>query len=311
MRKVIAKTLFYMAVTTIFLSPMLYADCQFLAETDKTVSSDAAKEICVTNEVEIGEINSTADPIKASNISQPVKGFVSEFFDYCTTYEYIPVEPKVTLEMPEFAYDNLPLITFIGDSRMVGQQIGNPNSIYVCEGGQAYPWLMKEETQTKIELAAEYSDIFVFNLGVNGFYDPKLYMNYLMDFCTRHPDKMMIYMSVNPVDDEKAQQYGYTVSDNDVQNYNAQLLDSLPENVLWLDTYTLLTTYGFDTFDGIHYTNQTYRDIYDYTMYCISEWTECDVTDELQDKIDRYHMSLSEQNMGDSAQNEELEDGNL
>ena len=51
--------------------------------------------------------------------------------------------------------------------------------------------------------------------------------------------------------------------------FNAKLKESFPDQ--YLDCYDYLEQNGFSTVDDLHYTNDTYRAIHDYTVSAISE----------------------------------------
>lgn len=154
-------------------------------------------------------------------------------------------------------------VTFVGDSRTVGMQMTNPDSKYVCECGKAYQWLISEEVTKQIE--ENPSDIYVFNLGVNDFSNPTLYADYINAFQEEHPEQYVYYMSVNPIDDEKAGRYGYLARNAQVVAFNEKLQALLPA-AMWIDTYEYLAEQGYETQDGIHYTKQTYERIYEYVF---------------------------------------------
>jgi len=162
--------------------------------------------------------------------------------------------------------EDTPLITFVGDSRTVGMQMNCPDGLYICKCGEGYRWLVSEEISQSVNQAAGSSDIFVFNLGVNDLHNVCLYADYIKEFTEKYPGAMVAYMSVNPVDDQKAKEHGYRVTDEQVVAFNEKLRELLPQDVLWIDTHDILMEGGYETLDGIHYTAETYEDIYSYTI---------------------------------------------
>ena len=162
-------------------------------------------------------------------------------------------------------------VVFIGDSRTVGMQMNCPDGLYICKCGEGYKWLVSEETSQSVNQAARSSDIFVFNLGVNDLHNVHLYADYIREFTEKYPGAMVAYMSVNPVDDQKAEEHRYRVTDEQVVAFNEKLRELLPQDVLWIDTHDFLTEGGYETLDGIHYTAETYEDIYSYTINQITQ----------------------------------------
>ena len=70
-------------------------------------------------------------------------------------------------------------------------------------------------------------------------------------------------MSVNPVDDARTQ-----VQNSQIEEFNAYVQDALSEGIEWIDSYDFLTAYGYDSADGLHFTEDTSRDIY---RYCLDQ----------------------------------------
>ncbi len=95
---------------------------------------------------------------------------------------------------------------------------------------------------------------YIVNLGVNDLYDINAYIQLYREMS--EPENVdIILVSVNPVKD-------YPRRDNaDIEAFNAQLTEAL--DFKYIDTYKILTEEGFDTVDGLHYTEETNRRIYD------------------------------------------------
>ena len=158
-------------------------------------------------------------------------------------------------------------ICFIGDSRTVGMSIAAPEDdtvSYICECGMGYLWLTSEETQEQISKAD--ADVYVFNLGVNDVANVLQYAKYVNSFSEERPDSVIIYMSVNPVDDLLVKKYRYHITDAQVCAFNEELSSALSEQVVYLNTYDVLNAAGYDTTDGLHYQNRTYKMLYEYTI---------------------------------------------
>lgn len=99
----------------------------------------------------------------------------------------------------------------------------------------------------------------VFNLGVNdlgNIWDYiYLYNNMPEDFISGNN---IIVMSVNPCNG------GYSYLNSQIADFNTTMQDNLREDITFLDSYNYLQNIGFTTTDGLHYTSNTYIDIYNF-----------------------------------------------
>ena len=59
-------------------------------------------------------------------------------------------------------------------------------------------------------------------------------------------------------------QYGYTVFNEQIDKYNKLMQEGFDSNVRIIDTNSYLKSTGFNTVDGLHYDDSTYKKIYDY-----------------------------------------------
>ncbi|WP_395016939.1 hypothetical protein [Robinsoniella peoriensis] len=160
---------------------------------------------------------------------------------------------------------------FVGDSRTVGMEnvIGSKdgNAQYIAKVGEGYNWLMSSGlTQLKKKLDFNPYVKVVFNLGVNDCASNTVlqYINVYQELIASYPNTKFYMMSVNPVNDKVASSVGYLIKNKHITPFNMQLKAAFPN--LYIDTYTYLKTNGFGTADGVHYDNDTYQAIYDYTM---------------------------------------------
>lgn len=196
-------------------------------------------------------------------------------FSYCLNTQKAEVENDTdvinlisentpTTENENINYDNdndndtiyeLPSV-WIGDSRTVGlSNYVNIDCIAEIGCGINYFW----NNYDYIESLRGYN-IYI-NLGVNDLYNID---NYIYTFNTMSDDFLnnnnIYIISVNPCN------YDYTYLNCDIINFNYQLSISLDNRYKYIDTYNYLASYGFDTVDGLHYTEYTYYDIYNYVM---------------------------------------------
>ena len=160
---------------------------------------------------------------------------------------------------------------FVGDSRTVGMEEAMQDSddadtcSYIGKVGEGYYWLVNEGIdQLRTSLSKEPDATVVFNLGVNDLSEIDRYLAFYPQIFAEYPDASFYIMSVNPVGDACS-----GASNEEIRDFNAKLKESLPDQ--YLDCYDYLEQNGFSTVDDLHYTNDTYRAIHDYTVSAISE----------------------------------------
>lgn len=156
----------------------------------------------------------------------------------------------------------LPKLTiFIGDSRMVGMDNAvDDDSIYIAKVGEGYNWYKEyaeEILEKTIESNSDKSLSVIFNLGVNDLEDAQKYVAAVNELSAKYSNVRFSYMSVNPVGVT-------TITNEQIKIFNNTLQTMLDNKVNYIDTYTYLMAKGYNTVDGLHYTDETYRVIHDY-----------------------------------------------
>lgn len=167
----------------------------------------------------------------------------------------ITIERKKIEEKPKSILEKYSKIIFIGDSRTVGlsQAIDNDLDIeFICEVGKGLTWIKEQEIEKFIE---DKNNLVLINLGVNDLYNCS---NYVRFFSNLNKYNNICYVSIYPVDEEKEECYGYSVRNVDIENFNS----TMKENFNYIDVYSILNEEGFETRDGIHYKEVTYKKIY-------------------------------------------------
>lgn len=146
----------------------------------------------------------------------------------------------------------------ISDSRGVGMKNvdSNDNHIYSAEVSKGYSFL--EKTIDTVLNQATDGDFIVVSLGANDLHNKKKYVN-LINEITGKTSADVIVMTVGPVDYEKGVRNGYSISNEGISEFNGYLKDNLNSDVKIIDVYEEFTSKGFNTTDGIHYTNDTSR----------------------------------------------------
>lgn len=151
-------------------------------------------------------------------------------------------------------YDNF---LFAGDSRTVGMSWATGADV-IAKESIGYGWAKNQLPQIK---SCDNTNI-VFWFGVNDLYNISKYITMYNDLYDSMKDKNVnIYvMAVTPCC------YSYSRLNPDIADFNSKMQAGLNENIEFIDTYSFLSQNGFGSSDGLHYSNTTYRAIYDYVL---------------------------------------------
>ena len=151
-------------------------------------------------------------------------------------------------------------IYMLGDSRFVGmQQVDkSENHKYYAEVGKGLSYL--ENYFNQIQDKVTENDKIVINFGVNDLENIDKYINCVNAFAGK-TDAKIYYMTVNPVNEIKERSHGYNVKAKTVNSFNNKLKLGLNKEITILDSNQYLVGNTYSTRDGIHYTNDTYKDI--------------------------------------------------
>ena len=167
-------------------------------------------------------------------------------------------------------------VVFIGDSRTVQMyaylngiwsganyssggvhEVGT--DIYVAEGSQGLAWMKN----TGIPAAKKYfvkGNAIVILMGVNDLSNAENYITYVNGNAAswKSNGSSLYFVSVNPC------QGSYSNLNSSITTFNSKLKNGLDGSVGWIDTNSVLTRNGFNTTDGLHYDEATYKVIHDY-----------------------------------------------
>lgn len=147
---------------------------------------------------------------------------------------------------------------FVGDSRFVAMEKFS-DDLFICETGEGYNYLI--DNLDKIEDYYTENSLIIIGFGINDLNNIDLYINTINKLSDNYN---MCFLTVNPIDEVKCKDFGYTITNNQIDLFNTKLVENLNSNVIILDTNSHLKQYGFITDDGIHYNNETYLNIYNY-----------------------------------------------
>ena len=106
--------------------------------------------------------------------------------------------------------------------------------------------------------------VIVYNLGVNDLNAQQAItaLNALSSLGFRH----VWFSTLGPVNEEIGASYGYTITNEQIIQFNEQVAANVPANVGVVDSFYYLWYNGFNTLDGIHYDGPTYSSWYRYLM---------------------------------------------
>lgn len=155
---------------------------------------------------------------------------------------------------------------WLGDSRFVGMNRcihmdEYTNNFVVAKSGEGLRWLKDTATSQIDAIIADNQDIvdwvIITGLGVNDYWNVDSYLDYYSEF----DNVQIVLVSVNPVEIQKYIEYGidYTAITNGIAIFNASLQET---DYKYIDVYSVLMDTGFETVDGVHYTEDTYIKIY-------------------------------------------------
>jgi len=160
------------------------------------------------------------------------------------------------------SYCNAESYCFIGDSRFVAMReaLGDDENIYYCEIGVGYNFYW--ENRSDIMQLSRDDTIIIYNLGVNDLAKQK-HVEAINDLF-KNGFERVIFMTVNPVEELKEKAYGYSIKNSEIDAFNIYVKENVLSNIMILNSNNFLKNDGFDTIDGIHYSNETYAKIYNY-----------------------------------------------
>ena len=150
---------------------------------------------------------------------------------------------------------------YIGDSRFAYMDndlafSSAPNVFNVSVPGEGYWWLtniaqpfISNIKQSNPQITTWYE---IYNLGVNDLASIDYYVQYYQN---RALFNRVVLVSVNPVENCNR-------ADNpSIEYFNSRLRAT---NLAYIDCYSYLRSTAYGTYDGIHYTPETNRAIYNY-----------------------------------------------
>ena len=157
---------------------------------------------------------------------------------------------------------------FVGDSRMCEMQNVVPSSdaAYIAKVSTGYTWLKSTaSTMLKGYLTMNPNVKVILAFGVNDLGNIDNYISYYNTLIKQYPKTKFYVLSVNPVDEKKEKEHGYTVKNSQIIAFDKKLKAAFGTGT-YLNTYKFIVSRGVDTRDGVHYEEQVYRDLYNYII---------------------------------------------
>ncbi|MCR5602050.1 MAG: hypothetical protein K6G33_15095 [Ruminococcus sp.] len=172
----------------------------------------------------------------------PVSNDMPPAEDIGEAYRY----PRIDSEYAEWFW--------IGDSRTVGMSY-SVSIDCLAKVGEGIAFFKRNYDQIiKIR-----DKTVIINLGVNDVYNSKAYLDLYNGLPAEFLDSnKVIVLSVNPCSGS------YSYLNNNIVAFNEALAAGLDSRITFLDSYSYMMHNGFGTTDGLHYTSQTYVDLYNF-----------------------------------------------
>lgn len=161
-------------------------------------------------------------------------------------------------------------IIFVGDSRTVGMDITveEENVHFIGKVGSGYDWLKGtalKELDKCIKGIDSNNIKIVFNHGVNDPSNLDKYIGLYEQVAKDYKEYTIYFMSVNPCKQTKEREK----LNNLIEEFNSGVREV--KGFTYIDSYSYLEKNGFESPDGLHYSNETYAEIYGLVVSTIEE----------------------------------------
>lgn len=170
--------------------------------------------------------------------------------------------PEANAETQSTVAEKAHAFLFVGDSRTLGMKDAvNDGCTYVGAEGEGYSWFSSDGILALADyLGANPAQTVILNLGVNDPENINVYIDLYKKLITDYPSAKFYMLSVNPLDDNA----DFNTTNEMIELFNATLKSSFPDQ--YLDSYSYLTEHGYETVDGLHYTDSTYKMIHSFVV---------------------------------------------
>ena len=199
--------------------------------------------------------------IYVADDSDPLRQRLVQIFD--PDGETVPVStPDSGTDAPAAETVKAHSFIFVGDSRTIGMRDAvNDNCTYIGKEGEGYEWFSGEGIEElDAVLAGTSGQTVIFNFGVNDPANISLYIDLYQSLKETYPGTAFYYLSVNPLVDNE----GFNTTNEMISLFNATMQSAFPDT--YLDCNSYLNSTGFETVDGLHYTDESYRAIHNFVV---------------------------------------------
>lgn len=167
---------------------------------------------------------------------------------------------------------------FVGDSRFVGisKYSISDKDLFIAKVGEGYSYLI--EQMSNIKYYCDENTALIIGLGVNDSHsNGEKYIQTINDMAETM-DCQIYFTTVNPVDEVKAGYSGYNISAQVIDEFNENAYEQLSDKIVYVDTNKYLRESGYETQDGLHYTEEISEKLYHYIKSCVGsdEGTQID-----------------------------------
>lgn len=212
----------------------------------------------------------------AADDSNPVKQQIATILPMEEIFHFLHLDtPKasVSVNTPEASTEQATqavlkehAFVFVGDSRTLGMKdaVGD-GCTYLGAEGEGYSWFSTDGVLALADyLGSNPSQTIILNLGVNDPENINVYIDLYKKLISEYPSCRFYVLSVNPLDEHA----DFNTTNEMIELFNATMKSSFPDN--YLDCYSYLKENGFETVDGLHYSDATYQKIHQFVTDCLA-----------------------------------------
>ena len=182
----------------------------------------------------------------------------------------VAYDDSLAFIMGDFMVSEIPSIPylFVGDSRTVQMKmaVGSTDKAYIAQVGEGYSYF-KNTALSEIPSYAGNGTSMIINFGVNDLANAGKYIKLVNNNIDAWTEAgiTVYYAAVTPVGETAS------VTNAQIESFNSRLQSELDPRVNWIDGYSYLMQTGFSTPDGLHYSADTYRNLYSYYISVINQ----------------------------------------
>lgn len=155
-------------------------------------------------------------------------------------------------------------VIWVGDSRTLGMRDALKDTgadIFIGAAGEGYTWFAETGLPELKKAIAEFPDApVVINFGVNDYDNLSSYMTLYEELTSEYSDTVFYFLSVNPIEPTLCK----NITNEEIADFNAHLKEAFPDT--YIDSFTMLMIDQAVTIDGIHYSEEDYQKIYEFTV---------------------------------------------